>query len=436
MTFMGYNPDGSLITPPWAGYTDNSTLVYETVLANITDGVVFGNGVAFDLALMNSIPANVKVACSYQDQYCEYINSADSSGSPMTVEVGVGVNVDNYIAKDSEDRICFTSTDYATVFNTVGVSNPSRSILMTVYTSPGNYLVNSPLQLYNYTTYDFGEANLTRAASATFYAIATNPQTANVAITLQNLRLISGTGGTKDLINICSSTYSQADPYYPGILRGVSLNNIRIWGEIGMFSPLYSWCVNITSTRVSINGLYISGNQAYGGLRLYSVSDSLFNDITSGGMTHYPIYVAGAGNANQFSNIWTTGGLSGITLINDMRSQITNWWSWSQQQATLYEMNCSETQISNCHWADASQQTNNTYPYMQLINVYDSVFNNIVARYHGTTTKYPNYFVNETVADALRCGYNLYNNVVYETKTGDYQIFATSNATNFMAALV
>jgi streptogramin lyase len=81
------------------------------VLANITDGVVFGKGVAFDLALMNSIPENVKVACSYQDEYYEYINSADSSGSPYTVEVGAGVNVDNYIAKDSENRICFTSTN-------------------------------------------------------------------------------------------------------------------------------------------------------------------------------------------------------------------------------------------------------------------------------------------------------------------------------------
>jgi len=118
MTFVGYvdgDPGSGLITPPWAGYTDNSTLVYETVLANITDGVVFGKGVAFDLALMNSIPANVKVVCSYGDEQYTYINSADTSGSPYTVEVGAGLNAGYYTAKDSENRIVFSSTVQATI---------------------------------------------------------------------------------------------------------------------------------------------------------------------------------------------------------------------------------------------------------------------------------------------------------------------------------
>jgi len=134
MTFVGYvdgDPGSGLITPPWAGYTANSTLVYETVLGNITDGVVYGKGVAFDLALMNSIPENVKVACSYQDQYCEYINSADSSGSPYTVEVGADINVDNYIAKDSENRICFTSTDASTTIqNTANAMSPGEKMFI------------------------------------------------------------------------------------------------------------------------------------------------------------------------------------------------------------------------------------------------------------------------------------------------------------------
>jgi hypothetical protein len=92
--------------------------------------------VAFDLALMNNIPANVKVACSYQDQYCEYINSADSSGSPYTVEVGAGINVDNYIAKDSENRICFTSTNQNTTIQNA-INTCSNDGL--VYISDGNY---------------------------------------------------------------------------------------------------------------------------------------------------------------------------------------------------------------------------------------------------------------------------------------------------------
>jgi hypothetical protein len=155
MTFVGYvggDPGSGLITPPWAGYTDNSTLVYETVLGNITDGVVYGKGVAFDLALMNSIPANVKVACSYQDQYCEYINSADSSGSPYTVEVGAGLNNGYYTAKDSENRICFTSTNASSVMNSASYQtyvNGGGEVFCKV----GTYELTAGIQRYNRTTF-------------------------------------------------------------------------------------------------------------------------------------------------------------------------------------------------------------------------------------------------------------------------------------------
>jgi hypothetical protein len=66
---------------------------------------------------MNSIPENVKVACSYQDQYEEFINPLDTTGSPYQIEVGQGVTVDNYIARDSQNRICFTSTNASALFN-------------------------------------------------------------------------------------------------------------------------------------------------------------------------------------------------------------------------------------------------------------------------------------------------------------------------------
>jgi hypothetical protein len=110
---------------PWASLSTNLTALTDQCLSVTSSGVVFLKQVAFDLALMNSIPANVKVACSYQDQYCEYINSADSSGSPMTVEVGAGLNVGYYTAKDSENRICFTSTNKTLVLaNVASNSNP------------------------------------------------------------------------------------------------------------------------------------------------------------------------------------------------------------------------------------------------------------------------------------------------------------------------
>jgi hypothetical protein len=109
----------------------------------MTSGTLLLNGVAFDLALMNSIPANVKVACSYQDQYCEYINSADSTGSPYTVEVGAGLNNGYYTAKDSENRICFTSTVYENVMqNTLNSGANSINVKQMAVTSYYPIIVN------------------------------------------------------------------------------------------------------------------------------------------------------------------------------------------------------------------------------------------------------------------------------------------------------
>jgi parallel beta-helix repeat protein len=112
----------------------NSTELQDTLLATITNGTVALNGVAFDLALMNSIPENVKVACSYQDQYEEFINPLDTTGSPYQIEVGQGVTVDNYIARDSQNRICFTSTVWGTVVNSaIHAQNGSKIVFNGVF---------------------------------------------------------------------------------------------------------------------------------------------------------------------------------------------------------------------------------------------------------------------------------------------------------------
>jgi hypothetical protein len=111
---------------PWAALSTNLTALTEQVLSVTPNGTIFLKQVAFDLALMNSIPENVKVACSYQDQYEEFINPLDTTGSPYQIEVGQGVTVDNYIARDSQNRICFTSTNASYVFNSVTYSLHSQ----------------------------------------------------------------------------------------------------------------------------------------------------------------------------------------------------------------------------------------------------------------------------------------------------------------------
>jgi len=115
-----YGSNGAALT---AYDGTNSTLVTDALLGDMTSGALFLDEVAFDLDLLSSIPEDVRVICLYEDEYWEYINSADSSGSPYTISVGSGVNVGYYLAADSEGRICFTSTNISSIFNSVAQNN-------------------------------------------------------------------------------------------------------------------------------------------------------------------------------------------------------------------------------------------------------------------------------------------------------------------------
>jgi hypothetical protein len=135
---------------PWAALSTNLTGLTEQCLSVTSSGVVYLKQVAFDLALMNSIPVNVKVACSYQDQYCEYINPADSTGSPYTITVGAGLNVGKYQAEDSKGRIAFSSTDCAVVFNSITTIAETNNIPMDIEFTAGTFIgddMNIPTQV-------------------------------------------------------------------------------------------------------------------------------------------------------------------------------------------------------------------------------------------------------------------------------------------------
>ena len=109
----------------------NLTTVTSTVLSGMTSGSLLLKGVPFNLALMNSIPVNVRVVCSYGDEYYEYINSADSLGSPSSVSVGAGVNAGYYLAADSGNRIVFTSINKTLVLvNVASNGNAFDTVLI------------------------------------------------------------------------------------------------------------------------------------------------------------------------------------------------------------------------------------------------------------------------------------------------------------------
>ena len=150
----------------------NSTALTESTLGALTNGTVVLKGVAFNLALMNSIPANVRVICSYQDEIVEFINPLDKSGSPYTIEVGAGVTNGYYTGKDSQNRICWTSTDVATVTNNALLAGPK-----VVLYGNGTWVMNgaSPIFINNGNYFDMGAVNLTIPDNANLTSISYTP---------------------------------------------------------------------------------------------------------------------------------------------------------------------------------------------------------------------------------------------------------------------
>jgi hypothetical protein len=89
------------------GTSTNLTALTYSKLTTMTTGTLMLKDVAFDLALKNSIGANVQVVESVGNLTRNFINPLASTGSPYTISV----NGANYFAADSYNRIAFASTN-------------------------------------------------------------------------------------------------------------------------------------------------------------------------------------------------------------------------------------------------------------------------------------------------------------------------------------
>lgn len=99
---------------PWAALASNLTALEEQVLASTTSGKILLNEVAYNYNL--TIPANVTVIESYNGLTRQFINSANTQGSPYTISVDT-VQDGYHLAQDSAGRFLdeWSSTDWATV---------------------------------------------------------------------------------------------------------------------------------------------------------------------------------------------------------------------------------------------------------------------------------------------------------------------------------
>ena len=199
----------------WATYKTNSTKITELVLDSTTSGSIYMKDVAFDMNLFDDIPEGVRVICSYNAEYWEYINSADSSGSPYTVSVGSGVNNGYYLAQDKEGRICWLSINASYVINLVTVNGGLIFIRNGVYPLDSSilYYDNSKIVGESWDTILVLQDNVDLpviAGSGSF----TGDDSGNENVVIQNLQIDGNAVGQTEL-------YTPNGIEYSGLVNGL-----------------------------------------------------------------------------------------------------------------------------------------------------------------------------------------------------------------------
>ncbi|MDR0460808.1 MAG: right-handed parallel beta-helix repeat-containing protein [Nitrososphaerota archaeon] len=139
MTFVGYNSDGSLITPPWAGIKNDYNQVWTNVLSTISYGSVYSKEVAFPISQIVNIPDKVYVDVSYRGSEYSFTSPANSVGAPYMIKIGTKMLNGYYIACDDENRVCFASTNCSQVANSAYVSGDN------IIWGEGTFILTAPI---------------------------------------------------------------------------------------------------------------------------------------------------------------------------------------------------------------------------------------------------------------------------------------------------
>ncbi len=280
----------------------DAAAVLVAVLAAATTGAVLLRETEFDLTQFGDIPEDVRVICSYNAECWEYINSADSSGSPYTVSVGSGVNAGYYLAQDSEGRICYASTSWGTLLNAVIAGCSSGE---TVQVQDGSYSASASVSITMKSGVNVvGESREGVQFTSTGNIIFRFNGVANA--TLANC-YISHAGGT----NIMSVYIYGTTPNYN------TVSNIH-------FSGTATWAITVSSaTGLTVkncvmntanipNFLYVSGT-----LTQSKIVGNAVYDCQTGGIAVYVRNIVSSEITNNlFVNAVKSSNVGAITVSN------------------------------------------------------------------------------------------------------------------------
>lgn len=321
----------------WAAYADNETKVQELVLANIDSGVVYLKGVSFNLALMNSIGDNVAVVESVNGLQRTFINPLDSQGSPYTISVS-GVN---YFAADSENHICLTSTNAATVINSINCSNTDLYL-------KGNFSLTDNLLFYGiHGVKVYGDAAIT-------FSDSTGIRFGNsYDCTILDLTIIGGG----------ISVYAE-----PTCIN-IQVNNLKVYNATLQ-------AINIGGNHSTVRNCLVSGGCSEFGIIANSgyqntVENNHVENISNGG---YAIELAynSIGNKISGNTIYNCGSADGGGIIVLPKSSTYNTEIVSISKAKIFDNTILQTKRA-IYLVGGGSNTTDNYPLNET-----EIYNNII----------------------------------------------------------
>lgn len=342
MTFVGYvggNPSNGLITPPWAGYSENASATWENIFANITYGVIESKEVAVGYTTgladwMTALPADVEVVCYYQGNTYQFTNPSNTAGSPYTVKVGEKMLAGNYTAEDAKGRITWTSTNAPTVINSVSQTDHTDILLEEgTFTNTTN---DFTVYLANFTQLRGTGQNLTILDGIEIRPLSTQIQ----AVTIADMAIYNGYNQIKFDFSAQMSGF-----LYP---EQLTLRHLHLYSA--GYDALYLKNLNVLMEYVTVNSQTNYAAYLYNAYDSKSIACNFVNGGAKG------VYMDGC---NQFHFTDTVfGGIDAdtgqLTIISSAGVMIDNPWFYNSYGRAMYVDANSQILASNIHILDAA----------------------------------------------------------------------------------
>ncbi len=346
---------------PWAALATNKTALIQQVQSVTTAGKILLNELSYPYAL--TVAANVTVVESLNGLTREFINSANSQGSPYTISTDT-VNSGYYMAQDRAGRFLdeFTSSNCSYVVQSV-FDNPT---FFELHFEGGTYDFTTPVTVRNRAAVvdDYNSVKITGEghntelrATASMSALLTLEQSNSV--TIRDLAINSNEYANYGLfVNIdptvyCGHTLVERCLFHQSLKAEIYNNASSTRIENSNFGDSAEWCI----ISEQGDGLYIGNRNSFGETNTAGttgghiwvkasvgsstaviIENNHFEGLTTG-TNAYSIKIDGAGNSvgGFISNNYMTTGQSVSPLANTYGIKINSgYWACYSNRIMWY----------------------------------------------------------------------------------------------------